>query len=483
MGTVLVLTAVPTAAAAQQGRSCRQVLPADARRLVNAQGEETYYFLDPVRVLCTGDVRLEADSAVMNRAAGTVLLVGDVVYRDSTRELTSDWANYLGAREQLLARGSVVLRGLEGGSVVTGDQLDYRRETADRPEAIMIVQGGRPYAVIPPRGASEEGADSVEAPTEVWAERMEFEGETRFLAEGDVEIHRGETSGGGDTAMFDQGAEQMTLIGSAHVEDARYRLEGDRIDAFVRGDRIREVDARDGARVDSEELDVTAQRIRIGFDEGRLERMEAWNPSPDATPRARASSEGFRLRADSIDARADSIGVREVRAVGRAYGERSVDSVAIGLPIAAVRDWIQGDTIIGFFAEPAEDTLDMDDVLAATKADIPPPNRVGEMAPDTAPADLGPTVETPADSTEVVLERIVVIGGAGAALSLYRLRSETAGEPPAVNFMKAARIVLFMEHGEVARVEAEGPIEGVYLNPTPTPTGEVDGGQTMEGTW
>jgi lipopolysaccharide export system protein LptA len=480
LGTVLVLTAAPAAAMAQQGRSCRQVLPADARRLVNSQGEETYYFLDPVRVLCTGDVRLEADSAVMNRAAGTVILVGDVVYQDSTRQLTADWANYLGGREQLLARGSVNLRDLEGGAVVTGEQLDYRRETADRPEALMIVREGRPHAVIPSRRTPGEtpDPDSLEAPTEVWAERMEFEGDSRFLAEGNVEIQRGQTSGGGDTGMFDQLAEQMTLIGAAHVEDARYRLEGQRIDAFLADDQIREVNARTDARVESDELDVTAQRIRIAFEDGRLRRMEAWNPSPAATARARAVSEGFRLRADSIDALADSIGVREVRAVGRAYGERAADSVAVGLPTVAVRDWIQGDTIIGFFAEP-QDSLTAEAALAATRAEDPLVR--SDQVPDTARSVTARRADAAPDTAEVVLERIVVIGGEGAALSLYRLRGENPGDPPAVNFMKAARIVLFMEEGDVARVEAEGPIEGVYLNPVAEPSGEGGEGEPVEG--
>ncbi|NIP82888.1 MAG: hypothetical protein GWM90_28150, partial [Gemmatimonadetes bacterium] len=156
LGAALALTVAPAAADAQQ-RTCRQVLPADARRLINAQGQEIYYFLDPVRVLCTGGVRLEADSAVMNRNEATVVLVGDVVYRDSARQMTADWANYLARRDQLLARDNVVLRDLESGSRVTGRFLDYLRETESRPVATMIVREGRPHAVIPPRTEGAPG--------------------------------------------------------------------------------------------------------------------------------------------------------------------------------------------------------------------------------------------------------------------------------------------------------------------------------------
>lgn len=479
LGAVLALAGMAPAAAAQGGRRCRQVLPADARRLVNAQGEEVYYFMDPVRVLCTGGVRLEADSAVMNRTDATVLLVGDVVYRDSTRELTADWANYLGSREQLLARDDVVLRDLDGGTIITGGRMDYLRETADRPVARMIVEEGRPHAVIPrrtesPAADSAEPRDTAAAPTEVWANRMVFQGEDVFTGEGDVEIERGGTTGGGDRATFDQRTEEMTLVGSAHVENERYRLEGERIDAFLRGDALEEVRAREAARVVSAEMDVSAERIRIGFRDDRLERLEAWNPEPETTRRARANSEDFRLRADSIDAWADSLGIREVRAVGRAYGERAADSVVSGLPPVAVRDWIQGDTIIGYFAAAAPDSTA--EPLAGADAPPAPAAVVGVEAADGSGRDDEGDATVGAEE-EVVLERIVVIGGSGPALSLYRMRSGEEGASPSVNFMRAQRIILFMERGDVGRVEAEGPIEGVYLDPS----GRRPGGRSGQG--
>ncbi|NIP60773.1 MAG: hypothetical protein GWM90_33430 [Gemmatimonadetes bacterium] len=196
--------------------------------------------------------------------------------------------------------------------------------------------------------------------------------------------------------------------------------------------------------------------------------MEAWNPEPETTPRARAFAEEFHLRADSIDARADSSGIREVRAVGRAYGERGADSIAVALPGAVSRDWIQGDTIIGYFTRAPEP----DSVPATPEADrlaVEPSEPAVEPAAPVAPArppgdEAAGPVDVVGDSAEVVLEKIVVIGGGGPALSLYRMAAEQAGAPPSVNFMKAGRIILFMERGDVARVEAEGPIEGLYLD-------------------
>lgn len=501
LGLCLALTFLPTVLQAQaQGRTCRQVLPSDFRRLVNSMSQEIVYFRDPVRFLCTGDVRLEADSAVVNRATSTVELVGDVVYRDSIRQLTADWANYIGREEQLLARGSTVLRDLVNGAIVEGENLNYLRETETRPLARMIVTGGRPHAIIPPETVTEpdtvatdarirepddadplerrEPADLLEppdletapdtteppglastpdVPTEVWADRMELEGGTLFRSQGDVELERGDMTGAGDSAVFDRAADRMTLTGNAFVRTEEYRLDGDRIDAFLEGEDLREVVSSGAARLASEELNVRAQTVRIGFEGGEVQRLEAWNPdATEGAPRARADARDFRLRADSIDAQADSTGIRELRAVGRAYGERDLQAEAAQdptevLPAELAHDWIQGDTVLAFFTRSAAETIAADaDAAAAIDAAAQDP----AADPAADPAEV-----------EVALERIVVVGGEEDALSLYRMVADDGTGRPAVNFMRASRIILFMEQGDVTRVEAEGPIEGLYLEP------------------
>lgn len=485
-GAAAVLLA-PVAAPAQ-GRTCDVVEAADYVRLTNERGEMVIYFRDPLRMECTGDVRLRADSAVMVQGASapSIELIGAVVYQDSTRELTADWANYLGTTAQLIARGRVVLTDRVDGSVVRGEELQYRRATPERPLSQVVIRGGRPHATLRERTAPAAAPpEEPAAPVEIRADRLEFLGDSLFLGRGDVEIERATTTGAADSARYDQLAGRMTLLGRAHVQDPRYRLEGERIDALLDGEALREVRSEERARVISEDLTVRSRWLRMSFLEGALERLEAWGPrgatpgdpeDPDGeeagageTPageRALALAEGFRLRADSIDARADAGRLREVRAVGRGYGERRVDSLAVGLAPLVARDWIQGDTIIGHFR------------------DVRPERRVDGPAAEPAPARL-PTdtaaAEVPGDAageptdpedTEVELERIIVIGGSAPALSLYRMDGEDAARP-AINFMKAERITLFMDAGEVGRVEADGPIEGVYLDPV---TGRPGGG-------
>jgi hypothetical protein len=441
----LVLAAAPSTATGQE--TCNQVLPSDFRRIITETGQEMMYYRDPVRMICTSGVRIEADSAVMNRTANTLEMVGRVLYRDGERQLTSEWARYLGHSDELFARGNVVLTDLADGSVIRGNEFEYQRPTPERPESRMLMWGGRPHAEL--NRAAADGAEAG-SPVRVRADRLELINETEFLAHTNVELERDDLRGAADAVRFDEVADRMTLTGNAHVETDAYRLEGDQINALMFGEALREVLSQGSARLVGEDLTVSARTIRIGFVDGDPERVEAWNPRPvadeDAAPaagaqRAVAVSRDFRLRADSIDARSIEGRLREVHAVGRAYGEREADTVSVQLPDVIARDWIQGDTIIGYFAD-----------AVTVPADAPPidPEDNSGLEPDP----------------ELVLERVEVIGGSSDALSLYR--SEAAGDEPrpAVNFMRATRITLFMSDGEVTRVEAEGPLEGVHLDPT-----------------
>lgn len=485
----VVLAIVAPAAASAQGRRCSSVQPADSRQLVNAAGHEIVYFQDPVQLRCTGQVHLEADSAVLNRTTSALELIGNVVYRDSATELTADWSNYLGGEDRLASRGNVILTDLVRGSRVTGDQLDYQRATESRPESRMVVQGVGSHAVIredprgpeptrsPPVPPDRERADSLvgdpigpdpplesrdpAVPLEVWGDRLEFVGETVFTAQNNVELERGGMTGGGDFARYDQTVEELELVGAAHVEDDRYRLQGERIHAFLSGEVLREVTSEREAELTSADLIVRSDRLRIGFVDGQIDRLEAWNPEPETAPRrARAIAEEFDLRADSIDARTDSGVVREVRAVGRAYGERNADSLETGVPTVVAHDWIQGDTIIGYFAA---------DTTGSDEPDPGPLARTDTSALTPAAQDpgSGPPSEAagPADSAAVVLERVVVIGGDQPALSLYRMQAENADDGRSINFMRASQIILILSEGEVSRVEAIGPIDGLYLDP------------------
>jgi lipopolysaccharide export system protein LptA len=461
------LLVLPGAAEAQQ--RCQQVLPSDLRRMVDAAGNEMIYYRNPVRFLCSGGVEIEADSAAMNSTAQTVELVGSVRYQDGDRQLTAEWARFLARGEELFARDNVILTDLSDGSVITGDDFEYYTQTEQRPESRMIMRGRRPHASLRP--APAPGADPAATPGEptlVWARRMELIGETIFLAQTDVEIQRGDLVGAAELARFDQAAETMTLTGAAHVETDDYRLDGERIEARMPGNVIHAVTSDRNATLAAEDLTVRGEMIRIGFENGEPEQVEAWTPADrDQSLRAVAISPDFRLRADSIDARSENGRLRRVTAVGTAYGERAADTLSVHLPEALSRDWIQGDTIVAFFVDPAE-------------ADLASDAREPQGVEDDPESEDAVVPRAPAQGTResdrpVALERIEVTGTDAPALSLYRSVREGTTSGPSINFMAAKRITLFMSAGEVSRVEADGPLEGMYLDPTGAPRRTPEG--------
>lgn len=238
--------------------------------------------------------------------------------------------------------------------------------------------------------------------------------------------------------------------------------------------------------------------------------------------RARALASGFRLISDSIDVRAPGQRVERVIAVGKAYGERTVDTLMADLPEVASHDWLRGDTIIGYLRTDTIAPAPIDTaVQRATETAGQPGTMIAASAAndsaalatndpavramnDTiAPQDPSGTV-SPGDSIVVrqVLERIVALGGEGKARSVYRLpEQDSAGagradsvqateeegevavgraqedsvarqqgrgiDRPAINYLVAERITLFLEQGQVHTVEAEGPIDGYHLQPRP----------------
>ena len=387
---------------------------------------------------------------------------------------------------------------VDGSVVRNGSELEYLRATDDRPESWAIVRGRPHATLYDSKARTDTMSVSSEEapPLEVDADVMEITGERLFRAVGNVELQRGTTHGTAAEADFDQVEQRAVLIGDAMIEDERFTLSGDSLVAFLEGEGLREVRALGDAILLSEDLRVDAPELQVYFRDGAVHRMIAMRlpgeveadsgvaraPGPEALrdsgdvavnadrtgaatgagqgevaadsaaaatneadarprgprrtvgPQPLATATEFWLVADSIDAVVSDDRLDLVVAVGNAYGERTADSLTALLPEEVGRDWLRGDTIIGYFAEA-------------------PPE------PDTAASALDGEAKE-----RVVLERLVAIGEGGRAQSLYRIREE-GKDRPGVNYLTANRITLFLQDGEVVSVEAEGPIRGYHLQP------------------
>lgn len=517
LGTLLALS-IPAQVRAQV-QDCELLPGAREASRSFLTGEEINYISGPARFICPGEVVLQADSAVGRPERGEVELLGNVFYQDSVKTLTADWAHYLRGDARLFARGDVVLTDRKSNSRIEGPELEYLPANETRPEAEAIIQG-RPHAIFhQQRKPGEESADSVarsvaptEAPAdsaaqplEVDADIMRLLGESRFLALGQVEMKRGETRGYAREGEFDQAANLMLLTGAARLEGEGYVLSGERIEASLEGERLHEVLARDQAALQADDLDLQAPELRIFFNEDKVERLVAVGVRADgdlavaedssvvpeggasparatpvgatltgvtstrATPASPASrpvvtSRDLRLTADSIDALAPGQQIDRLIAVGSAYAIRAPDTLDVGLPEAIAHDWVVGDTITGYFVQEKAPPAEVKE-LGARDEGIEVP-----LEPDEKPKQ------------RATLERLVAVGEGGGARSLYRIREKGhEAEPPSANYLVANRIVLVLRDGEVREVEADGPIEGMHLQPEGAAARRKEGTSEPEG--
>jgi hypothetical protein len=424
---------------------------------------------------CEGGVEIWADSAVVNRDQSMTLLIGSVRYADASRELSALEARYFYEVGRLQARGRVLVTNYEDGSIVENGDLVYLRQTDYRDIEEMSVRTGadglRPRATVyPSRAAAPVDSTTidpaaaagdpepdlpdppeVEEPAEpqqyiVVGDSIFFRGDSYFHAAGTVEIERDSLFAFADAAEYAGEVGQLVLDGSARVESSTYDLVGRLITLTSAADGTDEVRAVRDAVLTGEDLEVTAEQIVVHLNEGALERMVAVPIPPDSTSpppatavappvRPVAIAQDFELTGDSLDLAAPGGVPERIFAAGRA---RSVSSGrpelnVEGLPDIARTDWIDADTI--------------------------------EVLLLPAPAD-----QTSADGDSTSAYEVDRILARVDARSLYRLvpndsLAVVGVDLPAVSYMVADQITIFMVDGQAERVESVGEVSGWHLEP------------------
>jgi hypothetical protein len=246
---------------------------------------------------------------------------------------------------------------------------------------------------------------------------------------------------------MDREAGTLRLAVDARLVGEDYQLEGDTIRGETTDtDELREVTATHDARLDASDVDVTALSIRVFFVEGEVNRLVARGEAVDSSavdPRRQASavSVDFQLTADSLDVLAPGRQLDTVKAVGRALGQRLGEDLGDAtVPSIAAHDWMRGDTILATF-------------------------RAAELMPDDTASQPKRELDT-------------VTSTGNPATSAYRIvDEEDSTGVPGINYLRAGRIMVSMLEGRVATVEAEGDVQGVYLQPVRRGEATADAGR------
>lgn len=447
----VALCALPTLAAGQ-----RQTCNLQYAERINTFGGNTPNRMDflggGVRLVCDGGTTIVSDSAVNSQLNSRLEFIGNVRYADTTRTLTSQFLQYLAQDRLIVATNNVVLTDTKTGSTLTGPFLSYYMESETRQQEILQMPQGRPRAVLIRAAQTDTLARDT---TTIDANSIEIIGQERFVGRGSVEIHRSDVNAFGGQVVYLEQENRLTLTGLARVESEAYVLRGDTIVALREEDSFRDIDARLGAQLESQDLNVTGRGIHLVLAEGEVERMIAVGDTAQQQP-AVARSPDFLLEGDSIDALAPGQKLETVYAFGSAYGRRlTVDTQTI---VVAMPDTVPGDSIAG-------DST----VTRVASTDLPELIRNDWVRGDTIIARFAdpPAPAEPADTAapERVLERLDAMGALNSpASSLYRMLDQKAGGY-AVNYLLARHIAVLLEGGEVVSVQADEQVHGVYLRP------------------
>ena len=395
--------AVRPATAQDIGRRCQNItLPERGpttswTSILQPDGSRIGYGSGGVILLCpTEGIRLVSDSAEYHEAAEIAYLFGNVRYTEGGTAVDARRITYWKRDERILAEGDVVAR-LENGTRMTGPRADYLRavpalrpraqlRATDRPRITLVQRdstrgrgGGAPAAVSPPRaavspptapqpparggtatsqaqpsGTSGRGAtvDARPDTTIVDANTVFMDGDSLIYASGRVVVTRPDLVATSDSLTLDRAAERARFIGNPVMRgsgERSFTLTGSVIDVFSRERRLERVLSRVGAKVVSDDVQLSADTLDLRIRENMLERAFAFG-----TTRARAISPAQDMTADSIDIYMPGQHIREVRAIGNAMAQSEPDSTRI---TSTERDWIRGDTVIAMFDSiPPADT-------------------------------------------------------------------------------------------------------------------------------
>jgi hypothetical protein len=438
----MLVLSLPGPAAGQFGADCI-ILQSGSMNVFNGRTPQELVFIGGgARFRCPDNVTIASDSVARYTGQALIEFIGNVRYSDAENLLTANYVRYVETDRSAIAQGNVVLTDRATGSVIRAPVMNYYQPGPNREEALIRIPSGRPHAVLV---SLSETDPSRRDTTIVDADRMDITGRSRFDAWGTVELTRPDVVGLSEEASWDRETGNLRLAIEARLTAEDYVLMGDTVRGRTNdADEIDELTAVHSARLEGTEVTVEAPLIRLFFSESEVQRLVAVGEPPaedeiereprlDPATRATATSTDFRLTADSIDAIAPLQVLDRVVAVGHAYGERLGDELAdANVPAIAARDWLRGDTVIAVFTAREE------------------------IEPDSASA---------VNRTQV--DHVIAVGVGDRATSTYRVRNEDdPAAEPGINYMLARRIVIQLREGGVEAVQAEGEVQGMYLQPT-----------------
>jgi len=410
-----------TAAWAQSEPDCRAQLDSSdvLTRIETAPGRVLQFASGGAWFSCVGLAGAEnagvvvwhtySDSVAWRGHLGRVDFVGNVLFSDTTAELTSSRASYYQSDDRLEAFEDVRLVNRVNGSILTGPHLVYTRSSSGDTDDAELFADQRPRVEYVSEG------DSV-APTTILGDRVRLLGSSTAWAGGNVEIDREDFAATGDSAFLNLDAEEGLLIGHAEAvgqDSIGYTLRGGRIAYRMVESELSWIQAQGRAEGLSADWRIVGDTIEFTISDDKIQAGMVWGDSI----RPRAMSDSYTISADSLAVDLPDQVLTEMRGFGDARATARNDSASTDV------DWIAGDSVVARF-----------------------------------------------DSTSSGARTLKELHANGNARAFYQIYDdENPDLPPGFNYSRGLRIVALFEEETLQRVDVMGQADGIYLEPIRRP--------------
>lgn len=390
-------------------------------------GDEVFDLAESVR-LKHGNTVLTSDRVIYDRLNGFVRLFGNVRMIRGTTTLTADYAEYYEEDQRAIGAGRVRLDDALDGVVLTGDRMVFTQD---------------PHRAV-----------ATGKPNMTWGQN-----ESRVNIEGfRLEYYFTETSSllkalaKESVIVVDEG-EGVTI----YCEHAEYFKATDSARFSGEPQLVKRLEGSEG------EIVATGKGMTYAFEDRTADVF-------DSVSVVKGTLEGIcdTLRFDSEGQQIDLLGNPVIRSV---HSEITGDEIILEMEDGEVaRALVTGNARGSYTAEspdgsdPAQDVTDRTANQADDVADRPE-DQAGETdQADQADQDGRSTIEGRSMIVDFEGESVRMITAQGNAVSTYNpsaLDRSSTGH----NVVRAKEIVIELNEGEPVKVNADGGVDGSYLNP------------------
>ncbi len=224
-------------------------------RLLNADFSELRLEEDNVMINLVGnvifqhgDLNLRSSRAVWYKTAGQVVFIDSVRIEDPDQVLTADRVTYYRRTRTAVADGNVILYSRKEDARITGEHGRYDRTGK------LVVFTGSPCLTVKP--------DKKDSSITVIADTLDYVVNAKEgTAKHNVRITKADMTATCGQATWIGEEDKIVLEGNPQADKQNDRLSGDRMDLFLRGDRIDEIQVEGNARASHLEVVDSANQI------------------------------------------------------------------------------------------------------------------------------------------------------------------------------------------------------------------------------